>query len=255
MPHDVRQLLLRARDSFHSIHLELDAEYDSSLLQHVSGAAEAAALAAESPSVALIAPPMSAMRAGADGTRTRHVWRAWWHRPSRWRDDIVWPNGSTAVSIVNGGSSTMYVSAQQLVYKRRHPASVLARLRGALGFGAERARHGVDERLRQMPLVDPSFLLEGWELTALGESRHLDRDTVRVRATRIAPHARISLWQSVEQYDVQVDRERGVLLRLAPIVGGAEAAAMSATLAHFDEPIPAEVFSFQPPSGTRILML
>src|SRR4051812_21647660 len=133
MQHDVRQLLTSARDSFHSMHLEWDAEYDMALLHKASGATDAAAMAATTRAVAMIAPPDAATRAAGDEARFRHQWRAWWRRPSQWRDDVVWTNGSVAVSIIDDGSATTYVSAQRTVYRSRPTDSAWVRLQAAFG--------------------------------------------------------------------------------------------------------------------------
>jgi hypothetical protein len=86
---------------------------------------------------------------------------------------------------------------------------------------------------------------------------HAGRRAVRVLATRSAAESRaesrLALWEYVDQYEILVDAERGVLLRYAGIVDGEEAGVFSVRAVHFDEPIADEVFSHQPPKGTRIV--
>jgi hypothetical protein len=106
-----------------------------------------------------------------------------------------------------------------------------------------------------IPLLDPSPLASGWELTLLDDCAHAGRNTLRVRARWMGAEPRPLLWEGVNEYEILVDRERGVLLRYAGIVDGEEAGVFSVCSVRFDEAIPDEVFSFEPPEGTRIVLV
>jgi outer membrane lipoprotein-sorting protein len=109
----------------------------------------------------------------------------------------------------------------------------------------------VEKQLQQISLIDPSFLASGWNLTVLNDRRHAGRDTIQVRATRLSSSAGDALWEYVDEYEVSIDQERGVILRYAGIVDGEEAGVFSVRSVRFDEAIPDEIFSYEPPDGTK----
>src|SRR5215213_5887559 len=158
--------------------------------------------------------------------RVCHEWRAWWRKPSSWRDDVVWADGSAAVSVSDGPVSTMYVPQQRTFYTNQRVPGVVARARAWL-----RARPihlaSVEDRLRQIVLLDPSFLSQGWELTIVGERKHASRAGVRVKARWGGLGARPEVFPTADEYEVLIDRERGVLLRFAGIVREQEAGVFS----------------------------
>ncbi len=253
MDRDIRDLLARASASFDTIVVDWLAEYDTALLQHAADRStpDRARLLAMGALARLEAPdPQPGV---GEDRRFRHEWRAWWRKPACWRDDIVWQNGATAVSIVCDAAASSFISPRRTLYTSERPHGTLARLRAALGPRADHHVPRLEDRLQQVPLVEPSFLATGWQLAALGEDRHAGRAVVRVRATRLDTTSRPALWDYVQEYDLLVDRERGVLLRYAGLVDGKEAGVMSVRSVRFDEPIPDDVFRYHPPKGTKVV--
>jgi hypothetical protein len=254
----VHELLARARNSFDTAYLEWRAEYDSPLL--------ARAMQRTIPnfeqrvregSVAIFeaGPSTGASSAGGRERRLRLDWRAWWRKPSAWRDDLTWEDGSTAVSVANGPVTMMYVPHNRTFYTNQPSGGQRSWLGRWLRPPVPQLA-SLEDRLRETVLLDPAFLASGWDLTAVGERRHAERAATRIRARwigdgRLAPERQPFL--GVDEYEILVDRERGVLLRYAGLVDGEEAGVYSVRTARFDQPIPDEIFSYQPPAGTKVV--
>lgn len=255
---DVGGLLAHARDAFESISLDWGAEYNAGLLQRafersVPDFAERVA----SGSIARLAPPRANVTAAADGGWARHDARVWWRKPSCWRDETMWENGATIVCTACGEAASWYMSALRTMRTNQTRKTLRHRVQSRLGRrGGPRVPEfslpTVARQLAQTPLVDPSRFARGWDLTRSGEDRHAGRDALRVSAARRGADA-AGVWEHVDRYELLVDRERGVLLRCAGLVDGAEARVYSVRSARFDEPIADAIFSYQPPDGTTIL--
>jgi hypothetical protein len=267
---DIRDLLTRAREHFDTIQLEWDfasngpvlaREMQRSIPNYEKRVAEGSIVTFEVRSKESIRP------GHADEPWSRNRWRAWWRKPSHWRDDYMWgeeageggsDNGSGAVvHLAAGASSSVYVPMTRTVYTNRRPDGVLARLKHALGPRNHFELPTVESRLRETCLVDPSFLASDWELSILGDRTHAGRAAVRAHAKRLSPGSedggeRLAYWDYIRDYEILVDRERGILLRYAAIVDGEEAGVMSVRSVRFDDPIPDEIFAYEPPVGTRI---
>jgi len=218
-------------NTFTTLQLDCDAEYDTGQLRPAHGE--------------------NAIAIVGDGSQDRihHTWKVWWRRPDCWRDDITWDTGDSAVSIVCGATSVSYLSALDTRRGARQPHLFMRRLRAVLGRHALRHEPTLQQRLEQMPLAQARGLTQGWSLTTLGEREHAGRRTLRVRAVRGTGAMRFGLWDYVNEYIVDVDEERGVLLRCAAIVDGKEAAVLGARSVTFDEPIPDAVFTDRHAAG------
>ena len=252
----IRDLLTHARESFHTIRLECMAEYDAGLLERALGrCVPDMPRLLESGALARIQPPGSRGAAGGPNQRHRHDWRVWWRKPCCWRDDIVWENGAAVISTHCAGLSSSYVSFLRTLYTNRRPKLLLTRLKAALGAFSDYQLPTVDRQLELIPLLEPSFLASGWDLDVLGERVYAGRATLRVKATRRGAGPGPALWKCVDEYEILIDQERGVLLRYAGIVDDEEAGVLSVRSVAFDEPIPDEVFSYEPPHGTRMVWI
>lgn len=108
----------------------------------------------------------------------------------------------------------------------------------------------IADRLEQTLLLEPPFAAPGWTLTVLGEGSFLGRSVFEIRAERTDAAPFHPYWQRVPQFTATIDGERGLPLRLAAIVDGAVAVAITARSIHFDEPIRDDVFRFDPPPDT-----
>lgn len=74
-----------------------------------------------------------------------------------------------------------------------------------------------------------------------------------VTASRIDAAYPPSFWEGVDQYDLLVDKERGILLYCAGMIDGEKANVFSVLSVRFDETISDDIFLHQPPGGTRIV--
>ncbi|HEX6746494.1 MAG TPA: hypothetical protein VF092_04200 [Longimicrobium sp.] len=254
MRRDLRELFSYARESFASVQLEWTADCDAAVLQRAfeRSVPDFEALDASGAVVRFEAPPGAARPRSRDG-RFRYEGRAWWRRPSCWRDDVIRENGATTVNVVCGADVSAFHSAPPTLLTNRRSGQQIPRLRSLLGPRPGVALPTIEGRLRTVTLVDPAFLASGWELSVLGERTHAGRETIHVQATRLDLESGAVPWEGVNRYELLVDRQRGVLLRCAGIVDGVEAGILSVRSVVFDEPIPDEVFSCPAPKGTRVV--
>ena len=227
---DALRARARAEDSFTTIQLDCLAEYNTAQLEAASGRSSSGGVR--------IADPTA-----ENPQRFRHDWRVWWRRPDCWRDDIIWDTGHSAVSIVCGGASSSHVSALDPRHMPSKAPSFLARLGRRFTRQEFSYEPTLAERLSQMPLVQPQGLMHGWSLATRDSVEHIGRAALRVRATRGPDAAQFGMWDYVDVYDVDIDQERGVLLRCAAIIGGSEASVLTVRSVRFDEPISAEPFA------------
>lgn len=106
-------------------------------------------------------------------------------------------------------------------------------------------------------MLDPSPLLDAVEVTVVGHSTIARRATLTVHA---APHPydpkRLSLPFALhqigigaDQYRLDVDQERGVLLEATALRSGQPFHRVTTSAIVFDHPIPDTQFAFKPPPG------
>jgi hypothetical protein len=262
---NMRDLLTRACESFDSIQLEWDVASNGPVLARAMQRSipDFEQRVAEG-SIAMFEARRETPRGSGqeDDPWSRHSWRAWWRKPSHWRDDYQlgdeWGDrGGNVVQLAVGASSSVYVPMLRTLYTNQRPDGLVARLKHAVGPRNYFRLPTVTNRLRETCLVDPSFLADGWELSILGDRTHAGRSAVRARAQRLSAASeeggeRLGYWDYIKDYEILVDRERGILLRYAGIVDGEEAGVLSVRSVRFDEPIPDEIFAYEPPEGTRV---
>jgi hypothetical protein len=105
----------------------------------------------------------------------------------------------------------------------------------------------VERLVDEQPFLDPSFLLSTHILHVEGSTTHAGREAIRVKAIprkskeTLAPEP---FWVEADEYELLVDKERGILLRYSAKLDGHEYAADAAESVVFDELIPESVFSF-----------
>jgi outer membrane lipoprotein-sorting protein len=105
-------------------------------------------------------------------------------------------------------------------------------------------------------LLRPEALLASYLFEPLGQTEVARRTAIDVRA-RLRPGEAVvrssRLSWGADEHRLAVDRERGVLLRVAAIMDGQEFDVTGMTEVAFDEPIEADVFRFEPPPGVETI--
>jgi outer membrane lipoprotein-sorting protein len=117
---------------------------------------------------------------------------------------------------------------------------------------------GIGEQLSIM--LDPTPLLAATRFSVIGRSRVLGRATILAEAVpresdpRRPPRS-FELHQigsGADRYTIEVDVERGVLLRTAALRGREPFQEITTVEIAFDEPIGDELFRFEPPAGEQV---
>jgi hypothetical protein len=189
-----------------------------------------------------------------DSGWSSHTWRIWWEPPSRWRADVTHPGSPTEVFVVRDDASLAYFPMQRALYTTA-PVTHDGR------WEVIAAPTGIVE----MPTIDVFQLFHSplpaseWVFATVAEEEiYNGRMTRRVRATRrtdTAPArwAKTSgCWLGVDEYECLVDDELRILMRLTGIADGVPVGVISADDVRVDAPLPADIFDFIPPPGTRI---
>jgi hypothetical protein len=102
-----------------------------------------------------------------------------------------------------------------------------------------------------LDLLDASGFVVGFDLEVAGRTVVAGRPstTVRVRGARTEGHP-VGLALGIEEADLQIDSDRGVVLRRTELVDGQPAFVREVETITYDEPLPPDVFVFTPPPGT-----
>jgi outer membrane lipoprotein-sorting protein len=164
-------------------------------------------------------------------TETEERIRLWLVRPSRWREEVEgrWPR----LSVFDGEKLFTYTPDL-----------------GAL----EQAEPGGAEGEASF-LLAPAQLLPGLELEPQGETELAGRRAIRVGGRpRRTPRddIRPGLALGADAYELTIDAESGILLRVAAYRDGEAFATTEITEIVFDQALDPELFRFQPPEGEVI---
>lgn len=117
---------------------------------------------------------------------------------------------------------------------------------------------GVGDELAVM--LDPTPLLSALKFVATGRSQVAHRATITADASprpsdpRRGPRSfeLHELGSGANRYTLQVDAERGVLLEVVALRDGEPFHKITTVEITFDDPIPDELFHFQPPAGEEV---
>lgn len=160
------------------------------------------------------------------------VWRVWHERPDRWRQEAESPDG-TEYRVIDGRSFW--------AYDPREGAHAATTASGTFGPEFEIA-HLFDP---ESGAPDLCYL----EMRIVGRIRHAGRETLKVRATKPGgwEYPPEPLWWGADDYELVVDAERGVILRLASRLDGRAFDATEVLEVGFDEPFPEGTFALDIP--------
>ncbi len=153
----------------------------------------------------------------------------WFQSPVRWRVDAESGPGAGLVSIHDGEQTFRNFRFEDL------------------GEGSGRGAYlGGPETYRQV-MWEPNMLIPEMWLEPHESVRVAGREAVRVSGQpRPTSHDYIVLWPSADRYELVVDLERGILLRLALFVRGREAKSDEVLAVRFDEPLTEELMRLGP---------
>jgi hypothetical protein len=153
----------------------------------------------------------------------------WFQSPVRWRVDAESGPGAGLVNIHDGEQTFRNFRFEDL------------------GEGHARAVYlGGPQTYRQV-MWDPNMLIPEMWLEPRETERVADREGIRVRSQpRPTSHDYIVLWPRADRYELVVDIERGILLRLSLFVRGREAMSDEVLSVRFDEPLTKELLRLGP---------
>lgn len=185
-------------------------------------------------------------------------WHIWWRKPDCWRDETELNGLGKNIRVICQDRWSFYSAAGQKLSTNTLPDGPQHQqriLRGRQPPGAGQIRPEVEEAVNEVPLLDPAFLLASHELEPGADVQYAGREALQVRA--IARKGRDVardpfFWGGADDYELLVDKERGVLLRYAARLRGEEIAVAAVEHVVFDAPIPDDVFVFTPPPNTTI---
>lgn len=164
----------------------------------------------------------------------------WFEKPSRWRHERE----------LRGGEGTLTQIIDGDLWWTHHPQNGWQTNQGV--SEPERNQSSLDVSLTQM--FDPVGIIPALSLEPLEHVVHRGRDAIRLRGVpreRGEGHFFPSFtWVGADEHELIVDAERGVLLRTAAFLEGAEFSSTDIVSIAFDEPLPSSVFT--PPPGVKL---
>lgn len=162
------------------------------------------------------------------------IWRVWHERPDCWRQEAELPDGSgTEYRVIDGRSFWSY--------SPRDGAHAATTASGT--FGPEFEIAYVFDPESGAP--DLYYL----EMRVVGRIRHAGREALRVEATMSSEweYPPEPLWWGADDYELVVDAERGVILRLASRLEGRAFDVTEVLDVGFDETFPESMFALDLP--------
>lgn len=186
---------------------------------------------------------------------TEFLWRVWLQKPSRWRYESQEVGRESAISIISGDYWWYYDPTDNTLDTNVVPKGSGLHIRKSRIPLSDNLT-SIESAIKEMPSLDPAFLLATHTLHLMGGAVHVGREALRVRAV---PRRREligdSFFWDADEYELLVDKERGILLRYSAKLDGQEYAVVSAESVVFDEPIPESTFSFTLAPGMTVCVV
>ena len=181
--------------------------------------------------------------------------KVWWQKPSCWRSERHQDNG-IQTEILCDGCWWFYTSSLKKLITNLEPQEKIPGLRIRRKKRLEReVIPNIEDAIRDVPIVDPSFLLAIHDMQPEEKVIHAGREAVLVRSypRRSRDYSwEPFFWSGADEYEFLMDQERGILLRYSAKYDGQEYAIAAVEEVIFDELIPEKVFSFTPPPNTLV---
>ncbi|MEM2002070.1 MAG: hypothetical protein QXT77_05450 [Candidatus Methanomethylicaceae archaeon] len=187
---------------------------------------------------------------------TEFLWRIWLQKPSRWRYESQEVGRAASISIIDGDRWWYYDPTDNTLHTNVAPKGMGLRIRKSKITLSDNLIN-IEQAINEVPSLDPTFLLVTHTLQLVGSAVHAGREALRVRAV---PRRKELIgdpffWDTADEYDLLVDKERGILLRYSAQLNSQEYAVVSAESVVFDEPIPDNTFSFTPTSSMIVYVV
>jgi hypothetical protein len=148
----------------------------------------------------------------------------WFESPARWRVDAESGPGAGLVNIHDGDQAFRNFRFEDL------------------GEGYGRGAYLGEPQTYRQVMWEPNMLIPEMWLESHDMEPVAGREGIRVRAQpRPTSHDYIVLWPRADRYELVVDLERGILVRLSLFVRDREAVSDEVLAVRFDEPLTEEV--------------
>ncbi|HLU10183.1 MAG TPA: hypothetical protein VK003_10990 [Oceanobacillus sp.] len=176
---------------------------------------------------------------------SRYFRRVWWQKPDCWRDEDQREEGGSTITIICGGKWWAFSPGIQTLYTNvttEEPGHHQNIREIKIGSAPD-----IEDRIDDIPLLDPSFLLASHDLQIISDTVHAERDAIQIKAIYRKGKSRSyepMFWSTADEYELLIDKERGILLRYAAKLAGEEFAVASVDQVSFDQPIPERIFTF-----------
>lgn len=245
------ELLYTARHRFRTIAAGLRYRYEPALLQEGwnrwLGRQAPGSVSALRPAEAGASLPAELERL-PESAEALQLWRVWWDRPARWREEIHLPDaGKVHIHVINGETWWFYDSHAGIIQSNAMDERQAGRKRSKPSAPAVT---DANQAAAHMAFLDPSVLLASHDLEVLGRAVHAGREAIAVCARprrEREPAVDPGFWTGADSYQLLVDIERGILLRYAASFRDTEYADVSVESVTFDQPIQESLFA--PPTG------
>lgn len=180
-------------------------------------------------------------------------WRVWWQKPSCWRDEYEIIGHGRIIRVIRGDKKWIFDSMRGVVYTNVAP------LQGS-GYAKKKDAHlqSIEDMLNEIAIISPSFLISSHELQIEDEIRYLDREAIRVHAIYIRGKTICQdkfFWSIADEYEIVVDKERGILLYYAAKFRDQKIAEASVKEVAFDESLSEELFSITVEPSIRVYLV
>jgi len=169
--------------------------------------------------------------------------RFWWQPPDRLREEVESEaRGQTRTTVLNGELWWTYTPDWGATSNLDLDEE-------------ERAQHGIGGGGRFKPLLDPSGLLAVLDFTEITDAGDRVRVRARPRDDLDGPvaHFHLHVVGGGAEYELELDRETGILRRIVSFLDGRELAATELTELALDEDFADDTFVFTPPPGVEVL--
>jgi hypothetical protein len=242
-----------SRVRFHTVEIRATASYNNAAFERY-GMRAAATRGGGASSLVIY----DASNANLGRAWERFTWRVWWAPPSRWRDELTWPEGQTDVAVVRSDARMIYLAAQRTLYtselvSRDSRWEIVPAPAGVFELPT------LDNRFAVFPLIRPPLPERAWEFATVKDGEtYAGRVTRRVRVTRRALSRVTEVRPDpgylplADEYECLIDDELRLVMRLRAIVSGEPVAEVSVDDIRLDSAIPPDTFSFVPPTDARI---